>query len=64
MPGALDGPGLAEEARRLVPGIRVVLITGFANVAVDRYHGFDERLLLRKPFDKDDLARALQRARE
>jgi PAS domain S-box-containing protein len=59
MPGALDGIRLADEARRLVPGIHVVLISGFANFDGDGY----DRSVLRKPFGKDDLARALHLAR-
>ena len=33
MPGATNGVGLADAARRLVPGIKIVLITGYAGPA-------------------------------
>ena len=66
MPGPTNGVGLADTARRLVPGIKVVLITGYSGPA-HRDHGghdwFDERLVLRKPFGKEELARALEAAR-
>jgi signal transduction histidine kinase len=61
MPGAVNGLGLAAEARRLVPGIRIVLMSGFADVAASGHDWFHEKLLLRKPFDKEELARALLR---
>jgi CheY-like chemotaxis protein len=63
MPG-IDGLTLADRARRLVPGIKILLISGFANVAAAAdCEWFDERSVLRKPFGKDELARALARAR-
>ncbi len=60
MPGATNGVGLADAARRLVPGIRIVLITGFTGPSPGQYEWFDERLVLRKPFGKEELARALE----
>jgi signal transduction histidine kinase len=62
MPGSLDGVGLADHARRAVPGIKIVLISGFARVAARGCDWFDERRVLRKPFGKDELARALEEA--
>jgi len=59
MPGAINGFGLAEQARRLVPGIRIVLMSGFASPGPGASAAFDEKLVLHKPFGKDDLARAL-----
>jgi PAS domain S-box-containing protein len=64
MPGTIDGLGLADHARRVIPGIRIVLISGFANFAADGYDWFDERLVLRKPFGKDDLSRVLHGTHE
>jgi signal transduction histidine kinase len=60
MPGATNGVGLADRARRLVPGIKIVLITGFAGPPPAGYDWFDEKRVLRKPFGKDALARALE----
>jgi CheY-like chemotaxis protein len=62
MPGATNGVGLADAARRLVPGIKIVLITGYAGPALGGHDWFDERLVLRKPFGKEELARALEGA--
>ena len=60
MPGGIDGIRLADEARRRIPGIRVLYTTGYAD---------DERLrdaanapgaaLLRKPFAKSALRERL-----
>ena len=58
MPGGMSGYDLAREARRLVPGLRVLLISGFtANAAP-----VDEAVypLLRKPFRKPALAAKLR----
>ncbi len=63
MPGAVSGLALADQARRLVPGIEIVLISGFANFSSNGYGWFDERMVLRKPFGKAELARALVRAK-
>jgi CheY-like chemotaxis protein len=62
MPGATDGVALAAYARRTVPGIKIVLTTGFAPVIAGDHDWLDERRLLRKPFGKDELARALAQA--
>jgi PAS domain S-box-containing protein len=59
MPGAVGGLGLADEARRLVPGIKIVLMSGFTSWSAGGYDWFDERLLLRKPFGREDLTRVL-----
>jgi PAS domain S-box-containing protein len=60
MPGkGGDGLGLADEARRLVPGIKVVLMSGFTSWSAGGYDWYDESLLLRKPFGREDLTRAL-----
>jgi PAS domain S-box-containing protein len=59
MPGAVNGLGLAAEARQLIPGIRIVLMSGFTNFASSGHGWFDEKQVLRKPFDKEELARAL-----
>jgi signal transduction histidine kinase len=62
MPGELDGISLADHARRTVPGIKIVLISGFTRFMARDCDWFDERRVLRKPFGKDDLARALEEA--
>ncbi len=61
MPGPLDGLGLAAEAVKRVPGLRVLLTSGFT----ERSAGGNEpaRLqwpMLTKPYRSSELARALR----
>jgi PAS domain S-box-containing protein len=54
MPGALSGVGLAREARRAYPEMKVLLTTGFSGDALSTDpHEFE---LIRKPYRRDDLA--------
>lgn len=62
MPGAMDGRRLAELAKKKRPGLRVVLVTGYADgmdVQGGRYRSFT---LLRKPCTKEELAAAIETA--
>ncbi len=56
MPGATDGWLLAQEARKLLPGIRVIYATGLGEAADGLCEG--ERYV-RKPYTLDDLRDAL-----
>ena len=58
MPGPMDGLGLAREAKRRHPGIRVLLTSGYSRSVVDD-PGELPGPLLNKPYRRDDLARAL-----
>jgi PAS domain S-box-containing protein len=60
MPGKVGGLDLADEARKLVPGIQVVLMSGFTNWSAKGYDWFEEGLLLRKPFGREELTRAIR----
>jgi CheY-like chemotaxis protein len=51
MPSSIDGHELAEEAKRLIPGIKVVYASGLADVGVA---GEDERYLP-KPYRRETL---------
>jgi len=57
MPGALDGAALANEARKLRPGIRILFTTGYAEQA-QIAEGLLEQggELLRKPYTKAQLS--------
>jgi CheY-like chemotaxis protein len=57
MPGSMDGIALAEELSRRVPGLPVLLTSGYAGVP-DRVAraGFT---LLRKPHDSEQLRQAI-----
>jgi len=57
MPGQA-GVDLARELRRLMPGLPVLIITGYANLAPAQLQGFE---VLAKPFRDRELAAALER---
>jgi CheY-like chemotaxis protein len=56
MPGGMSGPELAEAARRLRPGLRVLFTTGYAETSVD----VADRQVLRKPYGRRGLATAVR----
>lgn len=64
MPGGMDGLQLAEEARRLLPGIKVLLTSGLASRRALK-DGFDgpHDTILSKPYTRKQLAAAIARAR-
>jgi signal transduction histidine kinase len=58
LPGEMNGMQLAMVARRLRPGIKVLLTSGYADAALVTQLGFDEALpLLHKPYHVEDLVR-------
>jgi hypothetical protein len=61
MPGGLDGRALADAARRLRPGLKVLFTSGFtaaaASAVTDDEFGAN---LLSKPYRKSDLARRVR----
>jgi PAS domain S-box-containing protein len=61
MPGKLNGPALAREAAKRLPGIRILYMSGYAENAFEpggmQVTGND---LLAKPFSKGDLARKIR----
>jgi FixJ family two-component response regulator len=63
MPGTVDGLALARIARERWPKLAILLTTGFADVLDD---AADSKALdfgvLRKPYRKADLARAMRAA--
>jgi CheY-like chemotaxis protein len=56
MPGEIDGWQLAEEARQLIPSLRIVYATGLND---DAGWKRPEDRMLAKPYRKDDLLSAL-----
>lgn len=57
LPG-MDGRRLADEARRRVPGLKVVYTTGYARNAIVHHGILDSGIhLLPKPFTLEGLAR-------
>ena len=61
MPGGMNGTELARAARRIRPGLPVVLASGYAARTVGDVPAGVE--LLAKPYHRDELARALRHAR-
>jgi CheY-like chemotaxis protein len=62
LPG-LNGRQLAEEARRRVPRLKVVYMTGYARNAIVHHGVLDAGVdLLAKPFTTEGLGRKLQEA--
>ncbi|AWI90332.1 hybrid sensor histidine kinase/response regulator [Methylobacterium sp. DM1] len=60
MPGGMNGVQLSVEARRLRPGLRVLLASGYTGTALDE-HGVPPDLpLLSKPYQRDELANKLR----
>ncbi len=60
LPGGVAGTDLALEAKKLRPGIKVLLTSGFAEAAMQNAAEFPEGLeLLSKPYRQVDLARKI-----
>ena len=57
MPGGISGVELAARARRMRPGLKVLLTSGYSEAALDL--GLDAPPLLAKPYQHEDLARRL-----
>jgi CheY-like chemotaxis protein len=63
MPGPVDGLTLAEEARRLYPGIRIVFTSGYAeHPALRNRLPKRSEILLRKPYHRAELAATIAQA--
>ena len=61
MPGGMSGVELAEQARQLRPGIKILLTSGFAKAAMeDAAQAHPSGQLLSKPYRTQDLARAIR----
>ena len=62
MPGGMNGAQLAGEAKRLRPGLKVLLTTGYvAELDHDQTVAKGKFAVLRKPYRRDELARTLCR---
>ncbi len=59
MPGGMSGFDLVRRAREFLPGIRVLLTTGYAAEADEMIANIKEPIL-KKPYKKQQLARALR----
>ncbi len=61
LPGGLNGPDVAERAEVLIPGLKILFMSGYAENAFahlsTREHG---TVFLQKPFGLDDLANKMR----
>jgi len=63
LPGGMNGIELAEEARRRMPGIKTLFMSGYTDRALDRGPSpIDGGDLLHKPFRRRDLALKVREA--
>jgi signal transduction histidine kinase/ActR/RegA family two-component response regulator len=61
MPGTMTSPQLAMLARQLHPGIKVLFTSGYSEDAITQNGTLKQGVgLLPKPYNKDDLARAIR----
>jgi PAS domain S-box-containing protein len=61
MPGGLSGTELVQRARRLRPGIKTLLTTGFAEASLrEQVQLADADEIITKPYRRQDLARKLR----
>jgi len=59
LPG-INGRQLAEQAREIRPGIKVLLMTGYAETAVAGDFVPSDMGLITKPFDLDELSKRIR----
>jgi PAS domain S-box-containing protein len=63
MPGAMNGPQLADRLQQDRPGLNVLFTSGYTENAVIQHGKLDsDVLLLAKPYRKSDMARMIRRA--
>jgi CheY-like chemotaxis protein len=61
LPGAYSGPNLIGEVARRRPGVKALLISGYASGVLERSEAsLEDVKLLQKPFRKGELARSLR----
>jgi CheY-like chemotaxis protein len=62
LPGALTGPKLAEELRRMRPQLPVLFASGYSREIIDLGAHDPAMQFLSKPYDRHKLARAVRDA--
>ena len=63
LPGGISGPEFAEEARRTRPDLKIIFMSGYPAEAIKRNSFLDaDNVLLNKPFQRQQLAKALRQA--
>jgi two-component system, cell cycle sensor histidine kinase and response regulator CckA len=62
MPGALDGVGLAVEACRIIPDLRIIYMTGYGGIADARFREAPPGAVLPKPWGVKQFLQAVDAA--
>ena len=60
MPNGMSGVELAREAKRLRPGIKILLTSGYVRDELERHNAVDALPIIHKPFRLAELVRRLQ----
>jgi PAS domain S-box-containing protein len=60
LPAGMSGPALAEAARRIRPGLKVVFMSGYAPADILRSHNLAGARWLTKPFSRAELGEAIR----
>ncbi len=64
LPKGMSGPAIAEAARKIRPGLKVVYMSGYAPGDVTKHYDLSGARSLAKPFTRADLARAMRETLE
>jgi PAS domain S-box-containing protein len=64
LPGGMSGPALADAARRVRPGLKVVFMSGYAPIAITQRYNLSGARVVAKPFTRSALAHAIREALE
>jgi CheY-like chemotaxis protein len=59
--GAMDGLDLAQEAKRMMPGLQVLLTTGYSEAVLKHGKRVEEAVVLAKPYTKAQFLAALRK---
>lgn len=63
LPGGMSGPDLAEQAKAIDPGIKILFMSGYTEKVIGHQTPLpDGADLLNKPFRRTELAKRVQRA--
>jgi len=60
MPGGMSGYELAAKARKTIPGISLLVTTGYADTHSAPAAGLNEVMVLKKPYEESELAQKVR----
>ena len=62
LPGSMNGPDVADAAQKMVSGIKVVFMSGYAQEALAKRYQLGESVdLINKPFSHQSLAKKIKK---